>query len=403
MVPGESLRTAAGGQPAPREASPVQGIVRSLKGRPRGHTTVRRQGKVRVADAGGVASTPDVRTLAPAFGQALPELRDVPLDYTHETNRELLFELCAALVREGLGSEEIWKESRGSAIRFAQAAIASGIGAEQAKRLSQNVEYHLGTTDALEQYGNDVPLGSGRLAVVIECTGAGYFKIGPAIEAMEAEAEGLGAAFYWTLTHALYRVMRLYDHDDALMYEEQLREYAAQDNEENQGQYEFPEVDKALPECIRKTLKRDHHEGKAHDRALLRRHREGHFGSWIERLRSIERLARLPLKQSREHLEDGSYDQPPLPCLLVCFKEHDAIEACFDEERQSMLEASAEPTVCAIFSPANRTEVRNAIGIVERFIRLNAELFALVESIHALEARHGGSSLDRAEPSLRAQ
>ncbi len=64
---------------------------------------------------------------------------------------------------------------------------------------------------------------------------------------MEAEAEGLGAAFYWTLTHALYKVMRIYNHDDALMYEEQLRECAAQDDEENKGQYEFPEVEKALP------------------------------------------------------------------------------------------------------------------------------------------------------------
>ena len=112
--------------------------------------------------------------------------------------------------------------------------------------------------DALERYGEDAQLGSGRLAVLIECGGSGYLKIGPAIEAMEAEAEGLGAAFYWTLTHALYKVMRLYNHDDALMYEEQMHEYAAEDDEENQGQYEFPEVEKALPECIRKTLKRDY-------------------------------------------------------------------------------------------------------------------------------------------------
>ena len=180
---------------------------------------------------------------------------------------------------------------------------------------------------------------------------------------MEAEAEGLGAAFYWTLTHALYKVMRLYNHDDALMYEEQMHEYAAEDDEENQGQYEFPEVEKALPECIRKTLKRDFREGKACDRELLRLHRKGRFKDWIGRLRRIEQLARLPLKQSREYLEEGHYDQPPLPCLLVCFKEHDAIVACFDEESQSMLECSSEPALCAIFSPTNPDEVRNALRI----------------------------------------
>jgi hypothetical protein len=219
---------------------------------------------------------------------------------------------------------------------------------------------------------------------------------------MEAEAEGLGAAFYWTLTHALYKVMRLYNHDDALMYEEQMHEYAAEDDEENHGQYEFPEVEKALPECIRKTLKRDYREGKACDRELLRLHRKGRFKEWIGRLRRIEQLARLPLKQSREYLEEGHYDQPPLPCLLVCFKEHDAIVACFDEESQSMLECSSEPALCAIFSPTNSAEVRNAMRLVERFVRINAELFALVEEIHAREARNADPSLDRAESLLRA-
>jgi len=381
----------------------MQGIVRSFPRRRGGHSAVRRERQDPFAGALGVASAAPLTTLAPAFSQALPQLAGVPTEYTHETNRELLFELCAALVREGLGDRETWKQAQGSAIRFAEAAIGTRIGAERGKLLNRNVEYHLTVTDALEQYGEDIPLGPGKLAVLIECNGAGYLKIGPAMEALEAEAEGLGAAFYWTLTHALYRVMRLYNHDDALVYEEQLRESVAENDEENQGQYEFPEVEKALPECIRKTLKRDHHEGKARDRELLRRNRKGRFKEWLGRLRCIERLARLPLKLSREHLEEGCYDQPPLPSLLVCFKEHDAIQACFDEESQSMFEATSEPALCAVFSPANPAEVRNAIRVITRFIRINEELFSLVESIHEWEAHHGNPSLDRAEPSLRAR
>ena len=359
----------------------------------------RRREDLAAAGAGTALGT-RIATLAPAFSQALPSLDGVCTGYTQETNRELLFQLCAALAREGLGDQKTWNLAQGSAIRFAQTSMASGIGAERDKLLTRNVEYHLLVTDALERYGDDVQLGSGRLAVLIECGGSGYLKIGPAIEAMEAEAEGLGAAFYWTLTHALYKVMRLYNHDDALMYEEQMREWAAQDDERNQGQYEFPEVEKALPACIRKTLKRDHREGKAHDRALLRQHRKGRFKDWIVRLRRIEQLARLPLKQSGEYIEEGYYDQPPLPCLLVCFKEQDAIVACFDEESQSMLEATSEPALCVIFSPTNPAEVRNALRIVARFIQINAELFSLIESIH--EAHHADPSLDRSESLLRA-
>ena len=380
----------------------MQRIMRPIERHRRGHSTLCRERQDFAAGATRTAFATGVMTLAPAFSQALPSLVGVRTDYTHETNRELLFQLCAALVREGLGNVETWKQAGGSAIRFAQSALSGGIGDERDKLLTRNVEYHLQVTDALERYGEDAQLGSGRLAVLIECGGSGYLKIGPAIEAMEAEAEGLGAAFYWTLTHSLYKVMRLYNHDDALMYEEQMHEYAAEDDEENQGQYEFPEVEKALPECIRKTVKRDFREGNACDRELLRLHRKGRFKDWIGLLRRIEQLARLPLKQSREYLEEGHYDQPPLPCLLVCFKEQDAIVACFDEESRSMLECSSEPALCAIFSPTNPAEVRNALRIVARFIQINAELFSLVESIHASEVQSGDPSFDRAESPLRA-
>jgi hypothetical protein len=67
-----------------------------------------------------------------------------------------------------------------------------------------------------------------------------------------------------------------------------------------------------------------------------------------------------------------------------------------------MLECSSEPALCAIFSPANSTEVRNAMRLVERFVRINAELFALVEEIHAREARNADPSFDRSESLLRA-
>ena len=139
---------------------------------------------------------------------------------------------------------------------------------------------------------------------------------------------------------------------------------------------------------------------------MLRQFRQGRFGSqyvsWIERLRSIQRLSRLPLKQSLDYLESGYYDDPPLPSLLVSFKEHDAIITCFDEEGQSMMEGTAEPTVCVVFSPRQADEVRHALRLVERFVALNCELFQLVEAIQDWEKRDASPCIDRGEPSLRA-
>ena len=378
----------------------MQRILRSRTSRRRGNPALCGSGELPASNPTGVASTSGVETLAPAFGQALPSLADVRAEYSHEVNAELVYELCAALVREGLGTAETWKKSGGNALAFAQHAMMNGIGAERGDLVQRNVEYHLEVSDQLGRAGSDAELESGQLVVTVECGGSGYFKIGPALDALEAEAEGLGAAFYWALTLALYRVMRIYNHDDALMYEERMRDYAAEDDEENRGQYEFPEVEKALPECIQKTLKRECPDWKIRDRELLRRSRNGKFSSWFERLRRIQRLSRLPLKQSREYLELGYYDEPPLPSLLVTFKEHDAITACFDEEGQYMMEGTAEPTVCVVFSPRKPDEVRHALRVVDRFVALNCELFQLVEVIQEWEKSHAGTSVNRGEPSL---
>ena len=380
----------------------MQRILRSRTRSLRSHEPACGGGQPSAPGTAGFASTAGIATLAPAFCQALPSLSDVRTEYSHEVNAELVYELCAALVREGLGTVETWKQCGGNALAFTQHAMMSGIGAGRGDLLQRNVEYHLEVSDVLGRAGSDAALESGQLAVTVECSGAGYLKIGPAIDALEAEAEGLGAAFYWALTHALYRVMRIYNHDDALMYEERMREYADQDDEENSGQYEFPDVEKALPECIRKTLKHECRDWKVRDRELLHRFRTGSFATWIERLRRIQSLSRLRLKQSRDYIEAGQYDEPPLPAVLVSFKEHDAITACFDEEGQYMMEGTAEPILCVVFSPRQADEVRHALRIVKRFVALNCEVFQLVEAIQEWEKRFENPCIDRGEPSLRA-
>jgi hypothetical protein len=340
-------------------------------------------------------------TLAPAFTNALPTLDGMPFSYSHEFHAELLYELCTALVREGLGGPETWRRCEGSAVVFAQRAIMEAIGEERWNLLQRNVEYHLSVSDLAERDGQDVPLENGRLSVTVECGGSGFLKIGPAIEALEEEAAGLGAAFYWTLTYAIYRVMRIYNHDDALEYEERMKEYAEED--ENPGEYEFPEVEKALPECIRLTMRGGCGVRAIQARRLLSPRCDGKFQSWFKRLRTIERLSRVPLRSDPSFREEGGYDMIPLPSMVVAFKEHDAIVACFDEESQYMLEGSAEPALGVVFSPREPEEVRRAFRTVSRFVTFNCELFGLVEELQGWEKNcHAGAHLDRGEPSLRA-
>jgi len=321
-------------------------------------------------------------------------LNGLPTSYSHELRGELLYELCAALVREGLGGPDTWIKCEDSAVVFAQRAIMEAIGEERWNLLQRNVEYHLSVSDIADKGGEDVPMENGRLAVTVECGGSGFLKIGPAIEALEQEAAGLGAAFYWALTYAIYRVIRIYNHDDAFEYEERMKEYA--EEEEYHERYEYPEVEKALPECIRETLKGNYRVRTTQARKLLSRHRNGKYGPWMDRLRNLERLSRVRLPSDPSFREDGGYDTIALPSLLVAFKEHDAIVACFDEESQYMLEGSAEPALGVVFSPRQPEEVRRAIRTVSRFVAFNCKLFQLVEELTGWEKNcHAGAHLDR--------
>jgi hypothetical protein len=355
--------------------------------------------RANIARAIGSTAAASIETLAPSFVQALPSLEGQTTVYSHEVNGEMLFELCAALVRMGMGTPTLWIECGEDPLVFARRSIVNRIGKEAIALLERNIEYHL---EVAEVVGPDNEgLNTGQLAISISCCGCGYLKIGPVLRALEAEAEGLGAAFYWTLIRSLYRVMRIYDHSDAQTYEENLIEYAEADDPANHDQYEFPEVEKALPECIRKSLRHEPENWQLQYRRLLSRHSRGRYRNWIRHLDAIARLARVRTRSQQPEDFDGGYDGPPLPALLIVFEEHDAIAACFDEESQHMLEGSAEPAFCAVFSPNDAQECSAAMRAVGRFVRVNRELCELIEEIQG-EKVDEGRDCHRGNAPLRA-
>ena len=146
----------------------MQRISRSHSLLDRSNGPLRRKRQPSLASSDRPVATTGITTLAPAFRQALPALEEVQTTFSHEFNAELLYELCAALVREGLGGPEIWRKCEESAVVFAQRAIMETIGEERWNLLQRNVEYHLTVSDVAARDGEDTLLGDGRLAVTIE-------------------------------------------------------------------------------------------------------------------------------------------------------------------------------------------------------------------------------------------
>jgi len=185
----KAARTPSGSQSHSGRASPMQRVLRSRTSRRRGNPALCGSGELRLPTRRSCFHLwgSDTRS---SLCQALPSLADVSLEYSHEVNAELVYELCAALVREGLGTAETWKKSGGNALTFAQHAMMSGIGAGRGDLIQRNVEYHLEVSDQLGRAGSDAELEDGQLVGNHRVWWIRLFKIGPALDALEAEAEG---------------------------------------------------------------------------------------------------------------------------------------------------------------------------------------------------------------------
>jgi hypothetical protein len=243
-------------------------------------------------------------------------------------------------------------------------------------RLDELVKYSLEIKDELGEDEQKLGL-RGRLTAMVDTQMSGYLKIGPALDRLEQECPGLGTAFYRLFQSSLARWVRVYDDTAAGYYEENLREMMEQDDAENEEAYEFPQVENAIPAYLREKG----HDKTHVERALLRRFRSGACGDWIERLLRIHRISRLRVRHERV---GDYYDDPPLPSLLVVFRQHDAIETCFDAEAQYFYEVSHEPIFAVPFMVESHQECDAAIRSIAAFFRLNTELFELVEVLNRL-------------------
>lgn len=342
------------------------------------------------------AVTTDIALLGQGCSETLPSLRRIPASYRLETNSERLYRLCLALVERNLADENLWQQTGKVAVVFARSAIQKLIEGFSGDVLEDKVDYCFEIRDDLGTgYWRGGALQDGKLMAAFELQACGYLKIGDALDALEEQERFLGAAFYYLLRRSLYRWIRIYDHTDAEAYNEQLHEWMEQDEPASRDAYEFPPVEEAIPEPIRTA--KDWTYTRA--RRLLRKHLQGPFFIWIQKLLTLHRLSRLKGQVTRF---EGEYDDPPVPSLLVVFREHDAIEACFDHESEHYNETTNEPSCAVCFRPEIGEEFDAAIRSMAIFLRVNMELAGLISLLNGKEEEHAGQREHRTEPSLCA-
>ncbi len=310
----------------------------------------------------------------------------------------MLLALSRALAELGAGTPDMWHIANGDPLRFAEAAIGLWIARCGTAVLDKNVSYYMAITHDL---GGEAPESAAgpQLFLTVEAGACGYLKIGAVLEALEKEAPELGAAFYHLLLRAAWKWVRTYDHHAAADYVATLREYASQEPPEAMAQYEFPDVDGCVPESIR----RRSGSSTAALWRIVTPHARGAHAGWIERLKRLWAMSRMPVKSDPDQVDLGRYDLSPMPSLLVVMHENDAIETCFDEESPGWMEGTAEPALLVAFDPRNSSQVAGALQSLERFLLANRELFLLVSELNDWETKcRERQNRDRRKLQLRA-
>jgi len=343
------------------------------------------------------ASAADIALLGQGCGETLPSLRRIPTSYRLETNGERLYRLCLALVERNLADKQLWQLTGKAPVVFARSAIERLIEEFTGGVLEDNVEYCCEIRDDFGTgYWRNGDLGDGKLMAAFELQACGYLKIGAALDALEQQERFLGAAFYFLLRTSLYCWIRIYDHTDAEAYNEQLHDWMEQDEPESRDAYEFPAVDEAIPEPVRTAKDLTYPSA----RRLLKRHLEGPHSVWIQKLLTLHRLSRLKGQVMRF---EGEYDDPPVPSLLLVFRENDAIQACFDHESERYNETTNEPSCAVCFRPEAGEEFDAALRTMAIFLRFNIELACLINLLDQdCEEKRERRREHRTEPSLLA-
>jgi hypothetical protein len=186
----------------------------------------------------------------------------------------------------------------------------------------------------------------------------GCVTFGPTLELLEGIHPQLPATFFQLFIGALNRWIRVYDYRDAEDRGGILREWAAQ--EPDAEEYEIPNVEGSIPACVRLPVlsKRDLAglKEKLHDQLAF---------NLVEAALALDCVS---AQAQRPEIDDetgqGLSDcNPPLPCLLALFAEADAVEMCFEDEAQGMLEVTPEPNLIIPFEPGITESVRAAFQV----------------------------------------
>jgi hypothetical protein len=294
----------------------------------------------------------------------LPRLDGMATEHHLHLDAPRLIALAASLLRLNIAAAGDWAKARQDPTVYVELSLARWIDSHGGKAIRRRFAFHATLASRLDEFSEedaDERRGN-RLYLVVEPESAAYVILGPTLELLEKIDRRLPVTFFRLLVEGLGKWVRVYDYRDAEERVEMLREWC--EGEENQGEYEFPDVAGCIPTSMKEAPL-----GTKSVRQLQKRLEGSAAAHLLARAMDLQRISNRAERHTftddiREQLGDAN---PPLPGMLTVFSAGDAIEACFDEEAQYAAEVPPEPNLIIRVEPDDPATVRVAfrtLGVV---------------------------------------
>ena len=330
------------------------------------------------ADIGPARQPAPSQLMGRSGSLAMPSLEGVAVAHRYSGGDRLTLDLARALVELDIGAPEDWETAAYDPTSLIEATLGRWIEDHGGEAIRHRFDLTATICSFLDEYSErrDGSPASGRLYLTVESDAAAYLVLGPVLRLLEQECPGLAASFFETFTSALNRWLRVYDYRDAQDRVQMWREWMEEDG--GQGQYEIPDVEGCIPECLK--------------RKRLGRSEMAKLGSRIKRTEArklvtgVVDMAKAAESAERPELTEETSEQlcdtnPPLPGLMAVFSENDAVEGCFDEDMQNAFECMPEPSLIIPFDVRDLGSIRGAFeifGVACRTIALASSLMDLM-------------------------
>lgn len=311
--------------------------------------------------AGRVATA--AKLIAIGSQLAVPHLNGVQTRHQAAFGIQPAARLGLSLLEAGIADAKDWNPARKDPIEFVENTFRRWAVKNGGEEIASEFDVALALVSDLEPYsdGDSSTAIAQEMYMVLEPETAGYVVLGSLLRELAGIHGRLPVTFFNLFTSALNRWVRVYDLRDAEERVEMLREWYESDHDSEH--VELPDVKGAIPKFLqtRKPLQESSLERLAEK---TRDKRIQAILSCLLQLSGASRKAQRPEigAEASDRLADSN---PPLPALLAVFEKQDAIEGCFDEEAQGMMECPPEPNVIIPLNIANVESVKMAFGIAE--------------------------------------